>query len=71
MEKIHEFKKDRLTVIWKPERCQHAGICVKMLPQVYRPGQRPWIQAENASVEELKAQIGSCPSGALSYRMED
>lgn len=58
-----------LTVIWQPKKCIHSGICVKMLPQVYDPRARPWCKPENASVEELKTQIGNCPSGALSYTL--
>lgn len=48
---------------------QHAGICVKTLPGVYKPKERPWIQIENATTAELIAQIKQCPSGALTYRM--
>jgi uncharacterized Fe-S cluster protein YjdI len=33
------------------------------------PKERPWVQIENATTEELIAQIGKCPSGALSYRL--
>lgn len=44
-------------------------ICVKMLPNVYHPKERPWVQIENATTEELIAQISKCPSGALSYRL--
>ena len=29
---------------------------------------RPWVKIENATTEELKAQIDQCPSGALIYR---
>ena len=29
--------------------------------------QKPWIKIENATTNELKAQIKKCPSGALSY----
>ncbi|WP_285653648.1 (4Fe-4S)-binding protein [Allomuricauda sp. NBRC 101325] len=61
------YSNGEITVIWKPELCQHAGICVKMLPQVYNPKEKPWIKAENASSEALKDQISKCPSGALSY----
>ena len=63
-----EYKNGTLTVVWKPEKCAHSGICVKMLPEVYKPKEKPWIQAENASIEELKKQISQCPSGALSFR---
>ena len=52
------------TIIWQPELCQHAGICVKTLPDVYKPKERPWIQIENATTAELIAQIKQCPSGA-------
>ncbi len=58
-----------ITVIWKPEKCIHAGICVKTLPQVYDPKGRPWITPETASTEELIDQINHCPSGALSYEL--
>ena len=65
-----EYSNDELTIIWQPELCQHAGICVKMLPEVYNPKERPWIKIENATTEELMAQIKQCPSGALSYKLK-
>ena len=70
MDKIHEYSNGELTIIWQPNICQHAGICVKMLPKVYNPKERPWIKIENATTAELIDQIGKCPSGALTYRME-
>ncbi|MEM9075906.1 MAG: (4Fe-4S)-binding protein [Bacteroidota bacterium] len=63
-----EYKKGNFTIIWKPEICIHAGECVKRLPEVYNPKERPWIKPENASVEALKSQIDACPSKALSYK---
>lgn len=56
-----------ITVVWKPAKCIHAAECVKALPNVYKPREKPWITPENASAEELRAQIKLCPSGALSY----
>jgi len=68
MEKIkYPHPSGELTVNWEPKICIHSGICVKMLPQVYAPKERPWCKPENATVEELKNQIDNCPSGALSY----
>ncbi len=67
MEK-HEYPNAELTVIWHPKKCIHSGVCVKTLPKVYSPKERPWIKPENATVEDLKNQIDCCPSGALSYR---
>ncbi len=64
-----KYTNGALTVVWKPHLCIHSGNCVRALPKVYNPNEKPWIKAENASVEELKAQIALCPSGALSYAM--
>lgn len=68
MEKIIEYTNGDITVLWKPELCQHAGICVKMLPKVYNPKERPWVKLEFATTPELIEQINKCPSGALSYK---
>ena len=64
-----EYTNGEIVIIWQPGLCTHAGICVKTLPAVYRVNERPWIKPENASTEELIAQVKRCPSGALTYRM--
>ncbi|WP_298539551.1 (4Fe-4S)-binding protein [uncultured Aquimarina sp.] len=64
-----EYTNGELTIVWKPGKCIHAGVCVKTLPKVYDPNGKPWIQPENASTAALKSQIEACPSGALSYYM--
>ena len=69
MGKKIEYSNGELTIIWQPDLCQHSGICVKTLPQVYNPKERPWVKIENATTDELIAQINKCPSGSLSYRL--
>ena len=64
----HEYTNGEITVIWQPKKCIHAAICVKRLPQVYNPKEKPWLKPENATSAELKNQIDLCPSGALSYQ---
>jgi len=64
---VKEYSNGELTVVWKPAKCIHAAECVKALPEVYNPKEKPWIKAENASTQALKDQIAKCPSGALSY----
>lgn len=63
-----EYDNGEITVVWKPGTCIHAAECVKGLPGVFKPNEKPWIQIENAGSEELMATIDRCPSGALSYR---
>jgi len=64
---VKKYENEEITVIWKPDKCIHSGICVRTLPKVYNPDVRPWIKPENASGKELQEQIETCPSGALSY----
>jgi len=47
--------------------CSHAGHCTDNLPNVFIMGQEPWINPNAATPEEIIATIKKCPSGALSY----
>lgn len=67
MAKTREYTNGEVTIVWKPESCIHSGICVKGLPNVFRPKVRPWIRIEKGSTEDLINQVKRCPSGALSY----
>lgn len=66
--KTIEYTNEEVTILWKPELCIHAGVCVKLLPNVYNPKDRPWVKPENANSEQLIAQVSRCPSGALSIK---
>ncbi|NNE97809.1 MAG: hypothetical protein HKN25_02180 [Pyrinomonadaceae bacterium] len=70
-EKVHEYSSDEITVIWKPDICIHSAECVKGLPHVFKPKDNPWVQIEKATPEEIREAIDRCPSGALSYRVEN
>lgn len=65
---MERFKKENLEIVWDESKCIHAGICVKMLPKVYRPEETPWIHTDFASKEELVNQVSQCPSGALTIK---
>lgn len=68
MSEIKTYTNGEITINWEASKCIHAGVCVRTLPKVYNPKERPWIKIENATTEELKKQIDQCPSGALSYK---
>jgi len=64
-----EYSNGEITIIWKPDLCQHSGICVRTLPKVYHPKEHPWITPEHATTDELINQVKRCPSGALNYKV--
>lgn len=71
MEKVKEYSNEEITILWKPAKCIHAAECVRLLPEVYHPDEKPWIKVENATTEALKSQVAKCPSGALSLKNTD
>jgi uncharacterized Fe-S cluster protein YjdI len=64
---VKKYSNGEITIVWQNGLCQHAGVCVKTLPAVYNPKEKPWIKIENATTAELIAQVKRCPTGALSY----
>ena len=51
--------------------CAHAGVCTDRLKTVFLMGKEPWIDPDGASVEEIIETVEGCPSGALSYSIEN
>ena len=68
---IKEYKKKDITVIWKAHKCIHSANCVKGLNEVFNPKERPWIKMENGKTQEIVETVDSCPSGALSYKLNN
>jgi uncharacterized Fe-S cluster protein YjdI len=63
------YTNNEVTIVWQPDVCIHAGICVRGLPEVFNAKAKPWINIDGASTEQLINQVKKCPSGALSYFM--
>ena len=69
-----KYTNGEVTIVWKPDTCIHSRICwtaATGLPEVFNPMERPWIKPEGASTERIIEQVKKCPSGALSYYMND
>ena len=68
MDTKKEYTNGEVTIIWQPEKCIHSAVCVKGLPKVFKPREKPWINTDAASSEELVHQVKQCPSGAISLK---
>ena len=66
---MHQYANDEITVYWDSSLCIHSGVCVRGLPNVFNPREKPWIDVDAASPEEIMNRIKHCPSGALSYKL--
>lgn len=65
--KTREYSNGEVTVVWKPSLCIHSEKCWRGLPEVFKPKSKPWIQPEGTDGETIMNQVKKCPSGALSY----
>jgi uncharacterized Fe-S cluster protein YjdI len=62
-----KYANKEITILWKPNLCSHSTKCWKGLLTVFNPSLKPWINPNGATSENIIAQINQCPSGALSF----
>ena len=68
------YTNGEVTIVWKPTACIHSTLCWKgsdALRDVFNPAEKPWIKPGGAATERIIQQIKKCPSGALSYYMNE
>ena len=70
-QEVRKYTNDEITVVWKPNVCMHSKICWKGLIEVFNPKARPWINMDGATTEKIIEQVKKCPSGALSFFMNE
>lgn len=68
--KYRQYRGQEMNVYFNARMCTHVGECLRGNFQVFNPLQRPWINVDAASPEEIKDIINRCPTGALQYEKE-
>jgi uncharacterized Fe-S cluster protein YjdI len=65
------YTNNEITVVWKPDICIHSRICWTQMREVFDPAKRPWVNMSGSVTEKIIEQVRKCPSGALSYYMNE
>ena len=65
------YQGKKITILDNRAICSHAGRCTDGLAAVFKYGSEPWIDPDGAGIEAIIETIRKCPSGALSYALED
>lgn len=65
------YQNKDIIIHWYPELCIHVRHCASILPEVFRPEERPWVNVDGASAREIILAIDRCPSGALRYSLPE
>ncbi len=66
-----QYTNGEVTVVWKPHVCKHSTHCFRELPAVFDPKKRPWVNIHGATSQQIIEQVKKCPSGALSFFMNE
>ena len=66
-----KYSNGEVTIVWKPSLCIHSGMCFNGLGEVFHPQELPWITPEGATTAKIIDQVKKCPSGALSFYMNE
>lgn len=69
--RLQTYETDEVTVTFDPNRCIHAAVCVRGLPDVYDPARRRWIRPELAPAAQVAEVAMRCPTGALRAVLRD
>ncbi len=70
-DRIKDYRGDKITIHDNRGVCSHSEECIKNLPGVFRKEGRPWINADGGDNQSIIDTIHKCPSGALSYTIND
>lgn len=54
-----------VSVTFNPLLCAHAAECGRLASHIFDPAQKPWVQPDNGTADEVRAVVAACPSGAL------
>lgn len=64
-DKIIGYRGEAVTVSFNPRLCSHAAECGRLASNIFSPSQKPWVQPDKGTVDEVRAVVSACPSGAL------
>ena len=71
VDRLDTFAGKRITLHDNRSVCAHAGHCTAGLPNTFRYGGEPFIDADADTADRIVEIVNRCPSGALSYTIDE
>lgn len=66
----YTFKGSASGVVYNPMVCSHAAFCVTNAGHMFNLENKPWVDPDKGTDDELRAIVMACPSGALQMATE-
>ncbi len=70
-DKRDNYEGKKITIHDNRSICAHSAFCTDCSPKVFKLGKEPWIESDAEDVESLVKTLKKCPSGALSYTIDN
>lgn len=64
-DRVMTYSGSEATIYYNRLLCSHAGECGAHASNIFSLKQKPWIQPDNGTVDQIKEVVAACPSGAL------
>jgi CDGSH-type Zn-finger protein len=68
-DRIYTYAGQEATVHFNKLLCSHAGECGQRAVDIFNTKQRPWVQPDQGTLDQIEDVITHCPSGALRYSL--
>lgn len=62
---VRHYRGNGASVTFDSQRCIHAEVCVRGMPEVFDVSRRPWILPDVGDPKRLERVVLGCPTGAL------
>lgn len=64
-DRVIAYEGAEVTVSFNPLLCSHAAECGRLAGHVFNSNEKPWVQPDKGTVEDVRTVVAACPSGAL------
>jgi len=64
-DRLITYEGAEISVTYNPRLCSHAAECARIAGHIFDSSKKPWVQLDNGTVDEVKAVVAACPSGAF------
>ncbi len=71
MPETQRFEGENIVVTYNPQLCIRSAACGKALPDVFNSLQKPWVNPDQSSADNVAHAVRQCPSGALQFERKD
>jgi len=64
-DRLITYEGAEISITYNPRLCSHAAECGRIAGHIFDTSKDPWAQLDNGTVDEVRAVVTACPSGAF------